>query len=527
MQIFSEELEKRKIEYFEAKERKDEAFREIEHLKTSSRLLESRMKKKLQAKGGVSYPLKLEIGITEADLDKNKLSILGNQYEQDLKIFYKIDNGKEAFTSAKVGDIGNPSWADIFNIELQNSKEKLFFQIISRIQSDENTDKIIDSFDLSAGIIDQQLKVTEYLTDNISTSVGNHFTLSIKGAVAVNPKLQFYRDKITENELIFQNVEPPYKEARSKYEKFLNYKGSELLEEWGICGNDFKLIKHPKGDKNELQNSEESKIIELDMDHLDRSYLGSSMRLKKSNTIRVKKAPEKNTKHSFKNNKHSPGRFDSCGIVEKVDLIDIGDIDIPRKVEKKNDTRATSAEEVKKRIEKKHLYKPYKTNAIIHEGNEDSFDSPEKSEEDKKNGHLSPSQKLMQDEIEDAPVGYNLNQKLTSDALRMNNLGTKRTGLGSSLINFAMQDLTHKNKVKSVYNQSTGGAMKIGGLFNQLSINNTLAGMMMMNNNATGVQSFGMGMDEDNCSLISGNTFQTFQNFGNTTSSNKTKPYDQ
>jgi hypothetical protein len=373
MALFSTELEKRKIGYFEAKEHKDEIFREIEHTKTASRLLESRMKKKLQAKGGVSYPLKLEIGIIEADLEQNKQSILGGQYEQDLNIFYKIDNGKEAFTSAKVGNVEHPKWSDMFNIEIQNSKEKLFFQAISRINNDESTDKIIDTFDLSASIIEQQLKVTEYLTDNISTSIGNNFSLSIKGTISVNPKLQFYRDKIASNELIFKDVEPPYLEARLKYERFLNYKGAELLEEWGICGNDFKFNKHPKSDKNEHQDSEEGKVKELDMDHLDRSYLGSSMKVKRTKKNEVKKSPEKNTRHTFKKNTQLSGKFDSCGVVDRVDIVDIGDIgdiNIPDG-DDDDEARAASAEKIKKRIEKKHLYKPYKMNAIIHERNED------------------------------------------------------------------------------------------------------------------------------------------------------------
>jgi hypothetical protein len=131
----------------------------------------------------------------------------------------------------------------------------------------------------------------------------------------------------------------------------------------------------------------------------------------------------------------------------------------------------------------------------------------------------------MQDETEDTPFGYNGKQKLTSDALRMSNLGSKRTGLGSSLINFAMQDLTHKNQVKSVYNQSMGGGVKIGGMFNALSINNTLSGMMMMNNTNAMGQPFGMNIEDDNCSLISSNTYQTFQNNGNPMALNKHKHY--
>lgn len=57
-------------------------------------------------------------------------------------------------------------------------------------------------------------------------------------------------------------------------------------------------------------------------------------------------------------------------------------------------------------------------------------------------------------------------QKLTSDALRTTNLGTKRSGLGSSLINFAMEDVARVNKVKSVYNQNGKPAANAGNVGN-------------------------------------------------------------
>ena len=136
------------------------------------------MKKKMQSTSGVSYPIKLEIGVTEADLSANEESITEIHELEELKIFYKLDNGKESFNSAKVGDVLTPSWADIFNLEIHNNKEKIFFEVVLRANGQEDTDKVIDTFDISASIMEQQLKITENLTDNLCTSIGRNLYLS-------------------------------------------------------------------------------------------------------------------------------------------------------------------------------------------------------------------------------------------------------------------------------------------------------------------------------------------------------------
>ena len=91
---------------------------------------------------------------------------------EDLKILYKIDNGRETSSSTTVGDILKPEWADIFNMEFINNKEKLFFEVITRLNGDQTTDKVVDSFDLSANILEQQLKKNEYIADNLCTASG-------------------------------------------------------------------------------------------------------------------------------------------------------------------------------------------------------------------------------------------------------------------------------------------------------------------------------------------------------------------
>ena len=108
---------------------------------------------------------------------------------------------------------------------------------------------------------------------------------------------------------------------------------------------------------------------------------------------------------------------------------------------------------------------------------------------------------------------------MTSDALKSHNLGNKRTGLGSSLINFAMEDLTLSSKAKSVYNAATAKAnnssgSKIGGMFSNMNMGSSVSGMFMMNNNHM-LGQMGYNANDDNCSLLSGATFQPMQNFAN------------
>jgi len=245
LELFLEEMCKRKMLYYQAKEKKDEVFRELEHLKTSSRLMESRMKKKLSSKPDSVYPLKLDISLVKSDLSNNVNNIIGNDKKSNLEVYYKMDNGKDIFTSDSSDNIEKPTWDNVFTVTLHDSHERLYFQIFAK-EMNATVEKLIDTFDITASIISQNLHSNINITDNISTSLLNHFTLCIRNKTEVNPKLYNYRSKIEKFESMMLEVEPPYNEARSKFEKFLNLKGIDLLNEWGILGENIKLIKKTK-----------------------------------------------------------------------------------------------------------------------------------------------------------------------------------------------------------------------------------------------------------------------------------------
>lgn len=439
-------------------------FREIEHLKTASRLLENRLKRKMNLKAGGYFPLKIEVCLAEANLTNNKDNIIGESFSDDLMIYYKMDNGKEVFQSDLCQTILTPVWTNNFSLTLENNQERLYFQVFVNEAESSKTDRLIDTFDINASIIEQYLRSNEELTDNISTSTSNQFTLCIKNVIDINPKLQTNRDKILKLEQEFTEVEPPYKEARERFEKFLNLKGPELLEEWGICGSDMKLVKRAKTTKlNAELPTEESKIIELDLDQDDRSFIGNrTLRAKPKRSESAKKSPEKNTRHSI--SKNPADKF--VAPVAKVNLDDIADsASVNGDGKDISDTQLD--DKIKLRIEKKHLYKPYKTSATIHESEEIAYRSPEvqvSTNKKEKSAHgIAPVKQLnLNDDYNDGSHGKS---KLTSDALRTNNLGTKRSGLGSSLINFAMEDVTRVNKVKSEYNAGGKPSMNVGNMF--------------------------------------------------------------
>lgn len=122
--MFCEEMVKRKHAYYQAKERKDQVFRELEHLKTSSRLMESRMKKKLSTRPDAAYPMKLDVSLVKADLRKNLANILGDDSIENLEVYFKMDNGRDVFTSDSSDSVDHPSWDNVFTLTMQDSNER-------------------------------------------------------------------------------------------------------------------------------------------------------------------------------------------------------------------------------------------------------------------------------------------------------------------------------------------------------------------------------------------------------------------
>eukprot|EP00345_Euplotes_harpa_P010404 CAMPEP_0168348272 /NCGR_PEP_ID=MMETSP0213-20121227/19598_1 /TAXON_ID=151035 /ORGANISM="Euplotes harpa, Strain FSP1.4" /LENGTH=75 /DNA_ID=CAMNT_0008357743 /DNA_START=60 /DNA_END=284 /DNA_ORIENTATION=- len=75
-----------------------------------------------------------------------------------------MDNGKEVFKSDLCNDVLYPSWDNVFTITMENSHERLYFEaVIMDIVS--KTEKVVDTFDISASIFEQHLKLNEELTD--------------------------------------------------------------------------------------------------------------------------------------------------------------------------------------------------------------------------------------------------------------------------------------------------------------------------------------------------------------------------
>ena len=454
IQLFSEEMESRKGSYFEAKEKKDEVFREIEHLKTSLRLIENKSKKRMNTKAGGYYPLKVEVRLANANLAKNKDSIVGKDIEDDLEIYYKMDNGKDLFKSDSCKNIENPFWTNTFLVALENNQERLYFQVFVISDIDDKSERLVDTFDISASIIEQHLRSNDELTDNISTSISNFFTLCIKSINDTNPKIETYKARIAKLEEALAEVEPPYKEARNRFEKFLHLKGVELLDEWGIWGSEMKLVKKAKTGKIENETTiEDSKIAELDLDQDDRSYLGKVMKSKTKRLDSTLKTPEKSFRHTI--TKMSPSEKYAAPVAQ-VNL-DEG----PEPVSESKEQEVIQVEEAedkqKKMIGKTPIHKTTKLSTGLFNGKDLNMQKTSEvinvAKKEKNMHGIAPVKQLfLGEESSEKPAE---STSLTTEALRSNNLGSKRKGLTSSLVNFAMEDVARVNKVKSEYNQSS------------------------------------------------------------------------
>ena len=326
----------------------------------------------------------------------------------------------------------------------------------------------------------------------------------------MNPKVETYKSKISKLEEELAEVEPPYKEARGKFERFLHLKGAELLEEWGIWGTEIKLIKKLKTSKMDDSTQEDSKIVELDLDQEDRSYLGRVLKSKTKRSNSTIKTPEKKVKHSV--TMMSPSEKYAAPVAH----VDLDDGAVPTLETKDSPSVEVVEDKLMKMIGKTPVSKSTKLSAPLTNGKDHSLQKCSETvivSKKEKNMHgIAPVKQLfLNEEVNDSPSESKT--KLTTETLRSNNLGSKRKGLTSSLVNFAMEDVARVNKVKSEYNQNTKPTTNVGSIFKWLDLTNTLSGMLMVNNGLTPQSK--LNQDEENCSLVSGATLKTFQNFSN------------
>jgi len=102
-------------------------------------------------------------------------------------------------------------------------------------------------------------------------------------------------------------------------------------------------------------------------------------------------------------------------------------------------------------------------------------------------------------------------EQLTSESLRKDSLRRSRGGLGSSLVNFSLNEVARTHRVKSEFNTRTSGRMSSGQMFSCLNAKLKIGGLLntnLLNNEDE---------DDDNKSLsnLSFNTGSLFSPFNN------------
>lgn len=225
-----------------------------------------------------------------------------------------------------------------------------------------------------------------------------------------------------------------------------------------------KLIKKAKTGKLENETTiEDSKIAELDLDQNDRSYLGKVVKSKTKRLDSTLKTPEKSFRHNI--TKMAPAEKYAAPVAH-VNLDEE-----PEAVVESKEQEVVQVEEVEskqsKMLGKTLVPKTTRLSTGLFNSKDlniqKSSESTNVSKKEKNMHGIAPVKQLFLGEEKSEKSADS--SSLTTEALRSNNLGTKRKGLTSSLVNFAMEDVARVNKVKSEYNQTSKVSTNIGNMF--------------------------------------------------------------
>ncbi|CAI2383249.1 unnamed protein product [Moneuplotes crassus] len=417
LESYKNEFEKRKKNYLEQKDKKEDVFREIEQLKTSKRLIESKMvKSKISSKTSL-FPLNIEIELTSAIINDQK-EIDKKHNSESLGLKYKVDNGKQYYDSMVVNNLTHPEWTNTFQLTLMNENE-LMFQLIL---DDKNCDTlhVLDSFDIRANEIAQNLKSTKFYKETVVTNSGNEYELQVKKKGDDKSKLKSIQKKIDAKNAIYKRLLKLHTTAKEDMENLITKKGTDLIKEWGIMSKKPKTFQESKSKimKEEEKNSPCS---------LNNSPSGATHSFSKS-----LKTPTKKARSSAQKNSEIASPFGApMGL---------------------NSDFSKTTKKLHKR----------------------------KKSEDKKSEKNGGTQHNIVAEHSAKHIMVDLTQTkgLCSESLKKDSLKKGRAGLANSLIGFSLDDIKNVHKVKSEYNTKTMSKNSLGKIFSCLDGSSTVGGMV-------------------------------------------------
>lgn len=154
-----------------------------------------------------------------------------------------MENSPNPQTSSISQNVLTPSWDDIFLVTLPDEMSSINVRVYVR-NIDTEAEEEFDLFSIPANKIKTELGVSKNYIDSVVTSNGNHFTYLIRHKSDGIIKIKNLKLRIEAKEQEFESVvKPQFEEAKTNLDKILNFKGFDLIQEWGILEDELQDTK--------------------------------------------------------------------------------------------------------------------------------------------------------------------------------------------------------------------------------------------------------------------------------------------
>jgi hypothetical protein len=202
--------------------------------------------------------MKIDVSVVRATISQAKQVIPKDSNASTYSLFFKVDNGKEYYDSEVANELEEPKWSDVFQLTMMNETEIIFFQLMLS-ESESNTQKVIDTFDLRGGEIIAGLDTNKQYKDTIVTSSGNEYFVVIKKKGDELTKLKLIEKKIESKNTVYTRLNQILVIAKENMENLINKNGMDLIKEWGFMSKKGKNTNEGRNTLSKPVVKEESK----------------------------------------------------------------------------------------------------------------------------------------------------------------------------------------------------------------------------------------------------------------------------
>ena len=165
---------------------------------------------------------------------------IDRQLDNNYGVYFRVENSTNLQTSSISQNVLTPSWDDIFSVTLHDEMSSINIRIYVR-NIDTEAEEEFDLFSIPANKVKTELGVSKNYIDSVVTSNGNHFTYLIRHKSDGIIKIKNLKLRIEAKEQEFESiVKPQFEEAKTNLDKILNFKGFDLIQEWGILEDELQ-----------------------------------------------------------------------------------------------------------------------------------------------------------------------------------------------------------------------------------------------------------------------------------------------